>query len=315
MRNAVVASTCGVRLAVKVFEPRATSGSGANSSAVPRAAPHNVFVFVHPWGLLGGSWYNTQGLATECAAQGATGVCFNLRGVHPSTGRGSLCGHAEVDDVEAVVNWAHAEFCGRDICGRDNMVSDSSGYAPCKIWIVAQSAGSTTAGSAMSRLDRGVCSGICFIGYTFGCATSVLFGRHYRYALRLPEPEAQKSFYISGTSDCFTTEYTLRRALARANHPSAVYLIKGAGHFEIEQQHFDLTFARLLIAFAKGGIDQLEELGTFGPGKLVRTVPGSYPKTCIFFKCWDFCTKCVACILISTATTILLIILGAQGYI
>ena len=220
--NATVASTSGVRLAVKVFEPpfRAVGcvgsdgsggdeggegGEGGDGSAPTSATPiRHVFVFVHPWGLLGGSWYNTQGLATECAARGATGVCFNLRGVRPSTGRGSLCGHAEVHDVVAVVNWAHRQWCGGD-GGDGGNDDDTSVRQSCKLWIVAQSAGSTTAGSALFKLDRGVCAGICYIGYTFGCATSVLFGRHYKHALRLPEPDRQRSIFISGTNDCFTT--------------------------------------------------------------------------------------------------------------
>ena len=277
---------CGIPscdLEVLVFRPPATASTAATQ------APH-AFVFVHPWGLLGGSWHNVMGLGRRCALAGHPAVVFNLRGVGNSTGSGTLCGHKEVRDVMAVCNYFHAQL-------------------GMPLWVVAQSAGATTAGSAIARLPRSVCRGGIFIGYTFGCATSVLFGRHYHSVLRGLEPD-QRCLFILGTKDCFTTRATMLRAARSAIMPCALLLLEGAGHFELEAPQWDARVACWVLEFAaassnadfaKSGVvgraDTGEELLLLGGAADVHGA-SALSSSCVCHlvccRCCDTCTACVA---------------------
>eukprot|EP00494_Astrolonche_serrata_P013151 UN13266 len=42
--------------------------------------------------------------------KGIRTVCFNMRGVKKSTGSPTICGCAEVHDVEAVLDWTKTNF-------------------------------------------------------------------------------------------------------------------------------------------------------------------------------------------------------------
>lgn len=225
-----------------------------------------VVCLVHPWGFLGGSWENTKGLAHGFCSEGFVAVAFNLRGVGESTGSGSLCGHSEVSDVVTVCEWAYAEYGKR-------------------VWIVAQSAGAATAGSAAARADQSAIAGAIFIGYTFGCATSILFGRHYTKILRWPKPQ----LYIMGTRDCFTTRSTLLRKL-RSRPAASELLFLDVGHFEIESELYEDRVLEACLCFIRDGNTGLQ--GLRDPAAYERTMCGS------ICGCWDFCTSCVTCLLV-----------------
>lgn len=65
-----------------------------------------VAVLVHPYSVLGGFQGLMKGIAMGLADRGLTAVTFNMRGVGKSTGRASLTGFTEVDDVVSVCKWA-----------------------------------------------------------------------------------------------------------------------------------------------------------------------------------------------------------------
>ena len=64
------------------------------------ASNPTMLVFVHQWGLLGGSGQLMQGLARHACAAGIDGITFDLRGIGQSTGSSSLCNSTETADVK-----------------------------------------------------------------------------------------------------------------------------------------------------------------------------------------------------------------------
>ena len=75
-----------------------------------------VCVFVHPWGILGGSSANTEPfaeiLATKCGVQCLT---FDLRGVGKSGGRKTYKCIDEMNDVDAACEYVSA-YLKKDVC-------------------------------------------------------------------------------------------------------------------------------------------------------------------------------------------------------
>jgi pimeloyl-ACP methyl ester carboxylesterase len=276
MYNTTISSSnSNVQLEVSVYLP--TTDSSSSSS------PH-ILVFVHPWGLLGGSWYNTKGLAKRCSSQGYTSVIFNLRGVGKSTGRATCCGHSEVHDVVAVAEFVFNRYCTETTS---------------KIWLVAQSAGAPTAGSAARKLGIDKCSGAVFIGYTFGCATSVLFGRHYAAASRFSP--TQRALHIIGTADCFTTPASMKRAVARNQYSTTVFLLDGVGHFEIEAPQYDSLVASAVVCFVEieneneNNVKQFEQVlrDHRSNGSVFQHVPKQTKQpSCFCCPPWSYCDTC-----------------------
>lgn len=219
-----IKSSSTVQIETRVYLPDTADTLGKN----------NIILFVHPWGLLGGSWYNTDSLARSCTTKtGCTSVICNLRGVGNSTGRSTCCGHSEVQDIVAVSEYVLQQY---------------GASKTTKIWIVAQSAGAASAGTAVQRLGTS-CGGIVFVGYLFGCATSVVFGRHYSSVLHCKK----KKLFILGTNDCFTTRATMRRVVKRCDHESTLVLLGGVGHFELTATSMDEIVSSLVVQFLRGG--------------------------------------------------------------
>eukprot|EP00850_Spirogloea_muscicola_P010695 SM000064S19717 [mRNA] locus=s64:104324:107347:+ [translate_table: standard] len=165
-------------------------------------------------------------LALHLTELGYTCITFDMRGVQRSTGRASLCGTREVDDVKAVCEWASA-----------TLQSD--------LLLVGSSAGAPIAGAAVDRLKDVL--GFVGIGYTFGFWSSILFGRHYKAILKSPKPK----LFIMGTRDGFTTVKKLESKLKSAAGVTERHLIDGVGHFELEGFRFDGYIAQQVDIFAR----------------------------------------------------------------
>jgi alpha/beta superfamily hydrolase len=95
METVKVEAGSGVSLCVKIFRP------GAHVSPKPF-----TMVLVHPYSILGGCQELLRGMAYRLAAKGFTTLTFDMRGVGGSTGKMSLTGTSEVQDVVAVSQWA-----------------------------------------------------------------------------------------------------------------------------------------------------------------------------------------------------------------
>ena len=70
-----------------------------------------MLVFVHQWGLLGGSSKLMEGLARCACSAGVDGVTFDLRGIGKSTGSASLCNSTEVADVKVFISLLVYTYC------------------------------------------------------------------------------------------------------------------------------------------------------------------------------------------------------------
>lgn len=100
-----IESTGGVTLDARVYR---AADSGQRNDGL-------VAVLVHPYTVLGGFQGLMKGIAAGLAGRGVTAITFNMRGAGNSTGRASLTGFAEVDDVVSVCKWASQNLSTRRI--------------------------------------------------------------------------------------------------------------------------------------------------------------------------------------------------------
>eukprot|EP00051_Salpingoeca_urceolata_P033492 m.501109 g.501109 ORF g.501109 m.501109 type:complete len:372 (-) comp62995_c0_seq1:117-1232(-) len=191
----------------------------------PEVLADVIVVLVHPWGKMGGSAAMLHGLANRIASRGVVAVTFDLRGVRRSTGSATWTGHAEVDDVDAVVKWA------RKTLGRS------------RVLLCGESAGAAIAGSCAARLENLL--GFVSIGYTFGRAASVVFGRHFDAVLSNTCP----GLFVMGTKDVFTSVPQLLAYLKRYKGPSYAWIADNLGHFDIEWPPFEEVLAQIIARF------------------------------------------------------------------
>lgn len=183
-------------------------------------------VMAHQYSVLGGCQALMKGTATELASRGFTTLTFDMRGAGRSTGRPSLTGYAEVQDVVAVCKWATEHVDARSII------------------LVGNSAGAPIAGSAVDEVKEVV--GYVALGYPFGMLASVLFGRHNKPILASEKPK----LFVMGTNDGFTSVKQLEAKLKMAAGRNETRLVPGAGHFEMEGPQFDRQMADYVVEFA-----------------------------------------------------------------
>lgn len=215
--SVTVESSDGVRLSVEVFP--GVPPTGQVSSLGP------AVVLVHQYSLLGGSQALMRGLALELNAHHFSCITFDMRGVGKSTGRATLTGHKETEDVAAVCRWAAQRYGGR-------------------LLLLGSSAGAPLAGSALDAVPE--VDAFVAIGYTFGRWAAVLFGRHFSAVLASRKPK----LFIMGTADGFTSVAQLRgRLRAATGGASEEHLVEGRGHFELEGPAFDAYMATVVAHF------------------------------------------------------------------
>lgn len=102
-----------VALAVRIFRP---------PWDVERKRDVTV-VMAHQYSVLGGCQALLKGTAAELARRGFTTLTFDMRGAGRSSGRPSLTGFAEVQDVIAVCQWATQHLDAQSIL----LVGNSAG--------------------------------------------------------------------------------------------------------------------------------------------------------------------------------------------
>lgn len=102
-----------VSLSVRVFRPTA--------EVPPRPF---TLVLTHQYSVLGGCQGLLKGMANQLAAKGFTTITFDMRGAGRSTGRPSITGSAEVQDVIAVCKWASEHIPAQSILLIGNSAGD-----------------------------------------------------------------------------------------------------------------------------------------------------------------------------------------------
>nr|GMC86132.1 putative alpha/Beta hydrolase [Ipomoea batatas] len=206
----------GVTLDARIFRPAAGEHKGGDSVVV---------VLVHPYSVLGGCQGLMKGMARGLADRGLTAITFDTRGAGRSTGRASLTGSAEVNDVVSVCKWA------------------TSNLSANRIVLVGSSAGAAIAGSAVDKVEEVV--GYVSLGYTFGFTASILFGGHQKAILQSPKPK----LFVMGTKDGFTSVHQLEKKLSNAAGNNQTHLIEGVSHFQMEGPAFDAQMVNLILHF------------------------------------------------------------------
>ncbi|XP_024365338.1 uncharacterized protein [Physcomitrium patens] len=216
METMQLETTSGVSLSVRIFKP--------TSNVVEKPV---VMVLVHQYSKMGGCQELMRGMAYRLAAKGFTTITFDLRGVGGSTGKPTLTGTAEVQDVVAVCRWVSQHFLARSIV------------------LIGSSAGAPIAGAAIETLKEVV--GYVSLGYPFGILSSVLFGRHNKVCLQSQKPK----LFVMGTNDGFTSVEQLESKLKTAAGRVEKRLVQGAGHFEMEGPQYDDQMVEYIITFAE----------------------------------------------------------------
>ncbi|KAM7530145.1 hypothetical protein LguiB_033555 [Lonicera macranthoides] len=211
-----VDSTAGIKLDVRIYKPPIADEH-------PKENP--VIVLVHPYSVLGGCQALMRGIARELSSKGFTSVTFDMRGAGKSTGRPSLTGFSEVNDVVSVCKWV------------------SQNLSVNRILLVGSSAGAAIAGSAVDKVEEVV--GYVSLGYPFGLTASILFGRHHKAILESPKPK----LFVMGTKDGFTSVKQLQNKLKSAAGRVETHLIEGVSHFQMEGPGFDSQMGNLIVPF------------------------------------------------------------------
>ncbi|XP_057954231.1 uncharacterized protein LOC131148513 [Malania oleifera] len=184
-----------------------------------------VIVLVHPYSILGGCQGLLRGIAVGFAEKGYKAVTFDMRGAGRSSGKPSLTGFSEINDVVAVCGW---------VC--ENLSTD-------RILLVGSSAGAPISGSAVDQIEQVV--GYVSLGYPFGLIASILFGRHHKAILKSPKPK----LFVMGTRDGFTSVKQLKNKLSSAAGRVETHLIEGTGHFQMEGPAYDSQMVNLILEF------------------------------------------------------------------
>lgn len=218
------------------------------------AAPTNFFtkttvVFCHQFGKMGGSGNLLVNMARLVVAESITknqqppqqqvnndavnnnnnlwsAVTFDFRGVGDSTGSSTWTCSDEVQDVEALCKF----------------FVTTKGVE--KIFIVGSSAGASIAGSALDCIPQ-IAAG-CFIAYTYGYLSSILFSGHYEKFLKSTKPK----LLFHATEDGFTSMaqfQDLMKNLKGDKNESVI--VEGVGHFEVEQPQYDSFMAKKIYEF------------------------------------------------------------------
>ncbi|GFP94406.1 hypothetical protein PHJA_001585000 [Phtheirospermum japonicum] len=190
-----VETSDGVKLHTRIFKPEEEEKEKEDNNI--------TVVLVHPYSILGGCQALLRGIATALAARGYKALTFDMRGVGPSTGKPSLTGFIEIQDVIAVCKWASYNLSAH------------------RVLLVGSSAGAPIAGSAVDKVEQVV--GYMSLGYPFGLMSSILFGRHHKAILKSPKPK----LFVMGTRDGFTSVKQLKKKLKSAVGRTEMHLLKG----------------------------------------------------------------------------------------
>ncbi|KAF9597219.1 hypothetical protein IFM89_016360 [Coptis chinensis] len=103
--------------------------------------------------------------------------------------------------------------------------------------------GAPISGSAVDQIDH--VRGYVSLGYPFGLAASILFGRHHKAILKSTKPK----LFVMGTKDGFTSVKQLENKLKTAAGRVETHLIEGVGHFQMEGPSYDAQMVGLIIGF------------------------------------------------------------------
>ncbi|KAL6539860.1 hypothetical protein OROHE_011631 [Orobanche hederae] len=223
-----IESKGGIVLDSRIYRPAANGSDHSGENL--------VVVLVHPYSVLGGFQGLVKGIATRLADRGLTAVTFDMQGVGKSTGRASLTGFAEVDDVVSVCKWVSLNLSAHRI-----VLVGSSAAFDLNVWDFFQ--GAPIAGSAVDQIDRVI--GYVSLGYPFGLTASILFGRHHKAILKSPKPK----LFVMGTRDGFTSVKQLENKLKTAAGRNQTHLLQGVGHFQMEGPDYDDQMASLIVDF------------------------------------------------------------------
>lgn len=184
-----------------------------------------ICVFVHPWSVLGGSAANTEPYAETLADNhGIESLTFDLRGVGQSNGTSTYRGTAEIEDVKSACKFIAQTFPNAPIA------------------IVGTSAGAAIGGSAYDAVPEAIA--YVGIGYTFGWASSLIFGHHFKAIIQSKKPK----LFIMGTRDEFTSVGQLKSRVETMENVQ-YEIIGNVGHFQLESPQYSPVISQIIAKY------------------------------------------------------------------
>jgi alpha/beta superfamily hydrolase len=184
-----------------------------------------IIIFVHQWGLLGGSGALMEGLARNMASLNYNSITFDLRGVGKSSGKSSWTNFTEVSDLKTVIDYVIKTY-------------DK------KILLVGSSAGAPIIGYTLDYSPQII--GGTFIGMVWGFWVSMVFSWSYENIEKSIKPK----LFIIGDKDEFTSIAQYNDRITKIKGVlNDIKLIQGKNHFEIESPYYDKTISKWIVEF------------------------------------------------------------------
>ena len=191
----------------------------------PNNQNNPIIIFVHQWGLLGGSGALMEGLARNMASLNYNSITFDLRGVGKSSGKSSWTNFTEVSDLKTVIDYVIKTY-------------DK------KILLVGSSAGAPIIGYTLDYSPQII--GGTLIGMVWGVWASIVFSWSYENIEKSIKPK----LFIIGDKDEFTSIAQYNNRITKIKGElNDVKLIQGKNHFEIESPYYDKTISKWIVEF------------------------------------------------------------------
>ena len=173
-------------------------------------------LFCHPYGPLGGNMDNVvvYSLFQLFASCGYMTCRFDFRGAGRSSGRTSLQGQGEIDDVRSVYKY----------------LKRRSDWAPKYFILVGYSYGAIAAGAAASDLGSDLI-GFIAISYPAGVSWALTLWNGKKYADALKSMAQVPKLLLIGDKDNFTSLSTFESFAEGVPEPKTVLVVKDVDHF------------------------------------------------------------------------------------
>ncbi|KAJ3095728.1 hypothetical protein HK100_005744 [Physocladia obscura] len=213
---ALIPSTDSVQIEARIGMPTILS----NATTTPVSRKDICVIVTHPYGRLGGNLHNNVVDAIVSAFGSAyITVRFNFRGIGQSTGRPSISGKGELDDLLSV--WRY--------------VRDRADLKPRSFILVGYSYGCIPVCAGASEIEG--CIGIAAISFPASVMWFLTFGNSNKYldALKSVSPDIPKLFII-GNRDNFTGTKSFLQFTETVPPRKQIEIIENQDHFWFGQE-------------------------------------------------------------------------------
>ncbi|KAJ3208189.1 hypothetical protein HDU82_002821 [Entophlyctis luteolus] len=215
-----VPSSDGVVIDARIGMPPSASNNPVSATAAIPRRPDVCLMVTHPYGRLGGNLHNNVVDAVVRAfGYSFITVRFNFRGVGQSSGRPSVSGKGELDDLLCV--WRY--------------VRDRADLRPRFFIVVGYSYGCIPVCAAAAEIEG--CIGVVAISFPASVMWFLTMGNSNKYLDALKQlPSSVPKLFIMGSRDNFTALKSFNQFVSSIPERKHVDIVDGADHFWFENE-------------------------------------------------------------------------------